>query len=446
VAVSLALLAYPAWYALKGPAHLSGPIWPNLSLGGFFLTSFVNADPLRGVGLFQISGYFGAVMSSTFLGWGLIGVLAAGTVVFWRDRRLWFYGAMALITAAVSLSVAESFWVPWKALQHLPEFLNIIEERFSVAVYLAVAVMLAVVVDRTRAAPVWDRLAESATGRGARPDDGARSVRRRRVDDPAGGPDGTGPGVGADAVAPGYPVAAPSGSARRPRRRPLARVAGSLAALAVAAVALVPVVRATAATMPFETQTVHLPKWFATAGRTLPGHQVLLILPVPFSGLQAALAWQAIDGMRFAQAGGGGPQGVVGRAGAEKAGFSVLRGLAFNTTQFPLPDATPAALAATRQAMAAWKVTGVVDPDQPATLQFVIRGNDPVYSANFMTAALGSLPTYAHGAWVWLPIDLSTPALVVPPGTVGRCTAQAEHPGQGPLAGPECMMAAATGG
>ena len=72
-----------------------------------------------------------------FLGWGLIGVLAAGTVVFWRDRRLWFYGAMALITAAVSLTVAEPYWDPWKALQHLPQFMNIIEERFSVAVYLA---------------------------------------------------------------------------------------------------------------------------------------------------------------------------------------------------------------------------------------------------------------------------------------------------------------------
>ena len=256
---------------------------------------------------------------------------------------------------------------------------------------------------------------------------------------PAGGPDGQTDGsevIGAVALAdpasPSAPVARPTRPGRPARRRPLARVLGRLlAALAVAAVALVPVIRATAATMPFETQTVHVPKWFATTGTRLPGHQVLLILPVPFSGLQSALAWQAIDGMRFAQAGGGGPQGVVTRAGAEKAGFSVLRGLAFNTTQFPLPDATPAALAATRQALSDWKVTGVVDPDQPATLQFVIRGNDPVYSANFMTAALGTMPTFVHGAWVWLPIDLATPALVVP----ARYRGTVHGPGRTPRPG-----------
>ena len=410
VGVSAVLLAYPAWYAIWGPAHLSGPIWPNLDLGGVMVNSVVDGRTLQGSPLFTISGYSGPVMSSAYLGWGLLGVLAGGTLVFWRDRRLWFYGALGLLTGFVSLSVVEPFWVPWNLLQHLPEFDNVIEERFAVVVYLAVAVMLAVIVDRTRSAGLWDRLV-------------ARSAPERLDRGPA--------------------VAAPDPSGPGPAGR--ARLLGSVAAVAVAAVALVPVVRAVAPTVPFQTRTVGQPAWFVTTGSTLRARQVLLILPVPFSGVQSALAWQAVDGMPFDQVGGGGPQGTVIRAGTQRAGFSVLSGLAFSDPQFPLPDATPAHLAAVRRAMAAWRVTAVVDPDQRATVPFFIRGNDPQYSATFMTAALGTGPHFVHGSWVWQPVDLATRALEVPAGTVERCTGQAERRGQGPLAGPRCVLAAAAG-
>jgi hypothetical protein len=411
VGVSAVLLAYPAWYAIRGPAHLSGPIWPNLALGGFFVKSFVDGGTLQGYPLFTISGYSGPVMSSAYLGWGLLGVLAGGTLAFRRDRRLWFFGALGLVTGAVSLSVGEPFWVPWRVLQHLPEFDNIIEERFAVVIYLAAAVMLAVIVDRTRSAGLWARLAARWAGTPAGPQD------------------------------PAVPGPARSGA----RWPPGARALGAAAAVVVAAVAMVPVVRAVAPTVPFETQAVRLPAWFVSPAPGRPAHQVLLVLPVPFSGVQSALAWQAVDGMDFDQAGGGGPQGTLTRAGGQAAGFTVLSGLAFSDPQFPLPDATAGHLAAVRRAVAAWRVTAVVDPDQPATLPFFVRGNDPRYSATFMTAALGRLPRFVHGAWVWRPVDLATPALVVPPGTVGRCTGQAERRGQGPLAGPECVLAAATG-
>ena len=46
-----ALLVWPVWFALDGPAHLSGLVWPNVSIiGGFIPSSFVAAglpEPAR---------------------------------------------------------------------------------------------------------------------------------------------------------------------------------------------------------------------------------------------------------------------------------------------------------------------------------------------------------------------------------------------------------------
>ena len=49
VGVGVVLLAWPVWFALAGPAHLSGLVWPNISkLGGFLPSSFVTtAYPSR---------------------------------------------------------------------------------------------------------------------------------------------------------------------------------------------------------------------------------------------------------------------------------------------------------------------------------------------------------------------------------------------------------------
>ena len=49
-----------------------------------------------------------------------------------------------------------------------------------------------------------------------------------------------------------------------------------------------------------------LPNWYADVGATLPPGHVLLSYPLPFSGVQSSQAWQALNGMRYAQAGGGG--------------------------------------------------------------------------------------------------------------------------------------------
>ena len=68
---------------------------------------------------------------------------------------------------------------------------------------------------------------------------------------------------------------------------------------------------------------VILPRWYSQVAPTLPPGRVLLSYPAPFSGLQSAMAWQAVNRMHYSQAGGGGPQGVarpcrVGRAPASR--------------------------------------------------------------------------------------------------------------------------------
>ena len=89
------LLAWPTWFALAGPAHLSGSIWPNIAaLGGFVPASYVSPHYAQGFNVFLLlGGYSGPQLgSAAYLGWGLLAVLVAGLVAFRRDRRLWFFG------------------------------------------------------------------------------------------------------------------------------------------------------------------------------------------------------------------------------------------------------------------------------------------------------------------------------------------------------------------
>jgi hypothetical protein len=425
VAVGLAVvvLAYPFWFALAGPAHLSGQIWPGIPIiGGLTPRSFV--DPgyaTQGGFLLDLGGYFGkALPSAGYLGWGLLAVAVAGLVVWRRDRRLWFFAALTVVTAALSFGVRKHHWVPWQIFSHQPVLVNVIEQRFMAVTTLALAVMLAVVVDRTRhVSPTWP--ARRPRGRHAAPTASAAS------------PGGI-PGHGrTEATGPARPA-----TTARPAR--VGRVVPILAAVAVAAVALVPIVWVVAPKLPFTARPVTLPQWYTSEAPTLPPGQVLLAYPAPFSGIQSAMAWQAVAGMGFAQAGGGGPQGVANRAGPEKAGFEVLTSLGFGLTT--PPSGTPAQLAAVRQALRGWGVTMVVIPQQPG-VPAMLRGRDPVYAAAFMTAALGVEPTFQAGAWVWSDVDLGRGPLVVPSGTLGNCElATARDHRAGPDAVPACVVRA----
>ena len=174
-------------------------------------------------------------------------------------------------------------------------------------------------------------------------------------------------------------------------------------------------------------QSVILPRWYATVAPTLPPGRVLLSYPGPFSGIQSAMAWQAVNRMHYSQAGGGGPQGVAFRAGSAAPGDTVLKNLAFGSG-LPLPSDTPAALAAVRHALVVWKVNTVVVATNlwaPGLQQ----GNDPTYAAAFMTASLGRLPTLQAGAWVWDDVRVGAHApFDESPGTMNLCVPRGRRP------------------
>jgi hypothetical protein len=202
-----------------------------------------------------------------------------------------------------------------------------------------------------------------------------------------------------------------------------------LSAVAVAAVALVPIGVTFGERLPFATTRVLLPRWYTEVAPTLPPGRVLLSYPAPFTGIQSAMAWQAVDRMHYSQAGGGGPQGTAARSGAAAGGFRVLTKLTLNFSR-PSPTGTPAQYAAVRQALRVWKVDSVVVSTDPAA-PFLQQGQDPVYAAAFMTAALGRLPRIEAGAWVWNDVQADTgPAFRTGSDVLNNCTRKAEGTAQ----------------
>ena len=358
--LGLVLLAWPVWFALKGPASLSGLVWPNVGvIGGFIPSSFVTTGypPTSNVFL-KLGGYEGAPLASAaYLGWSFLAVMLAGLVAFWRDRRLWFFGFALVVCGAFSLGERHGQWEPAWIFTRIPVVDNVIEQRFMAVGFLAAAVILAVVLERVhRAVPDWR---------------------------------------------------------------------GALGALAVAAVALVPMGIIFGERLPFAMQAVTLPRWYNEVAPTLPPGRVLLSYPAPFSGLQNAMAWQAVNRMHYSQAGGGGPQGVADRAGSAKAGFELLSRLDFGVG-LSEPAGTRAQYAAVRHALSVWQVNTVVIATDPAAPRQE-QGHDPVYAAAFMTAALGRQPTLEAGAWVWNNVRLRRSGpLVLKAGTLATCTAAAE--------------------
>lgn len=397
--VGAVMLAYPMWFFLRGPAHLSGPIWSNGALDRFgnVLTSLWNPPGSASLvsEMHHFGGYQGVGLPNLgYLGAGTVIAVVGGTLVWRRNRQLLLFGAVALVSAALSLGPGHGYWVPWQAFEKIPWVTNIVEIRFSAITTLCVTIMLAIVVDRSYA---WASARQAS----------ARPTTRRRSS---------------------------AGSFVR-------QVAGVLAGAAVAVVALVPTLVALWPNLPLTTQAVVLPRWFAQRGTGLPPGQVVLAYPAPFSGIQAPMAWQALDHMRFAMAGGGGPEGEASRAGKERPGFQVLFGASLGLGPPPLP--TAANLEAVDNALVGWQVTTVVVPDQPG-LPSYDQGRGIPYAVGLFTAALGRQPIYWHSAWVWSSIrSRHAPVpITIAQRRFDTCTAGPMAAEPSPLSVPDCILAA----
>jgi hypothetical protein len=363
-AVAALLLAWPAWFALAGPAHLAGPIWPGQDLATEGTTLHAVLWPTPASATFArftrwIGGPQGPALSYQYLGWGLVAVAVGGLVAFRRDRRLWWLGAMASVSALLSLGNGPGRWAPWAVLGRLPVLRYVVPSRFELVTSLCLAVMLGLVVDQVR------------TALGARP--------------------------------------------------ALPRVVAAGAAAAVAAVAVVPLAVYLAPDVPMAVRTVRAPTWFSAVGTRLPSRNVLLVFPVPYQAVESAMAWQAVTGYPYAMVGAGGPSGVPARAGPERAGAVAVGRASF---AFAPQRLRPGEVPATRRALVAWGVDRIVLSDQPG-LPSYDRVSSVPYTVAFVTAVTGRVPVRRGGAWVWSDASRSLPAGPGPtPAGLAACVAR----------------------
>jgi hypothetical protein len=379
-AVAAVLLAYPLWFALDGPAHLSGLVWPpqlpggGPGTGGIRLSDVVDLRYIAPPAVHLFAGYEGpALPEGEYLGLGMLIVLGAGLVAWWRDRRLWFFGAFGILTLVLSIGVNNPDWVPWRVLAHLPIIENVIPGRVYAVTTLCAGTMLAVIVDRTYGSVLGF----------------ARGIRKPR----------------------------------EPRVRKLssapAKISAGILALAVAAVAMVPIGTAVASNVPFTVESIEIPPWFADVAPHLAAGQVLLPFPPAVAG-GSAMIWQAVDSLYFAMPTGGGPESIPSRAGPERDGLNVITSA---SVVLETPDrATPTNIASVRAALAGWGVTMVVVPYPADTAPRYDRESGTAWALGMFTLAIGREPQYDHGAWVWSDVRSPGPMLTTTTGDFARCT------------------------
>jgi hypothetical protein len=406
VVTALVLLAYPTWFALAGPAHFSGSLHPGLSLSSFegsVHSLFLPMQPLTH-GSFSseffriVGGYQGPVLSSEYFGVGVVAACLAGLIVWRRDRLMWFFGALSLASLFLATS-AGSF------LAGLPVLRNIVPLHFVLLAYLSVAVVLGVVVDHTR----------TSVG---------QAVRRQTEQTPE----------------------EPSSS----RQEPLERWAGSLIALAVAALAIAFPAAYFVQGIPITVEPIVIPTWFRTVAPRLPTHLVVLALPAPFTvteaGLtwqgangetyplaisekEAAMTWQALGGQRYSIVGPGGLGAGVSHRAGENQGQNVITQVTF--AYGTRPNVNSSDIAAVHRALSEWGVTTVVLPDQPELPPYDQVASVPEMAA-LITAATGARPVHIADAWVWRGVDRDVPASFADATQFARCTAG--PPGRGAAA------------
>lgn len=367
VVSSVVLLAYPAWFALAGPAHLAGPIWGKnkiISYGGPNLHDYLWPAP-SSLNLTNIThewgGYQGVTFSSQYFGWGLCLILVVGLVLWRRDVRLWLFAGLAAIAICLSFGLSQNNWSPFRLLVDLPQMDSLIPSRFLAATYFCAAVMLGLIVDHL-----------------------VTSVAGRRLD-----------------AEMRYGADAPALEVSRSRS-----AQGALSGLFALTVALGPIIAYEAPTVPHVVGPAVVPEWFSSTAPHLTGHQVALVFPAPIALLQSAMSWQVSAGMTFEQVGGGGPGAIPSRAGIERPGQVVIADV---STPGGITSLTPANIQAVRRALDEWGVTTVVVVD-PVGLPAYAQLRNPRVVLMMMTAAIGRPPTYTQRAWVWTDVNHSGPA------------------------------------
>ncbi len=390
-AVAIAVVAYPTWFALRGPAHLSGQLWGPQGPGQAISSVWAGLAPAVSQSLqvrAELAGYAGRPLPAPeYLGPGLLLVMAVGLGVWRRDRRLWFFSAFGLIGFVLSIAPhTVSIWVPWNVLAHVPVIQNIIAVRFTAVIVLCAASCVAIIIDRTYNA--------------------ARAL-------------GSGRGLSVGAVT----------------------YLAIVASVAVAVVAVGPMAQAESVALPLRVQPVVVPRWFSQTVLRQPDRgSVVLAYPFPGDAAGPALIWQADDEMSFAIAGGGGPETYVRQQGRAGAGYAVLE---TDTFSYSWADATASNDRAVRNALAGWGVTTVVIP-APQSVPLSERGwgSAVVGAVGLITGVLGRLPTIEHQALVWSDVQSPTRPVVLAGSGFKRCALMGSGSAPSLLSESRCVLAA----
>lgn len=173
---TLAVLAYPFWYAVAGPGHISGPIqlvaeaYRADLLGPIVPTAFQLLAPS---GLVNVSAHFAnsPVENSSYLGLPLIVLLVVGGL--WLRRKaivvvaavtglvafVLSLGGALTVSGAPAINVGDravgGIPLPEDLLSKIGPLRNLIPVRFSLYVALFAGLLLGIVLDRARAS--WSR-------------------------------------------------------------------------------------------------------------------------------------------------------------------------------------------------------------------------------------------------------------------------------------------------
>lgn len=371
--VAAVLLALPAWFTLDGPRHIVGAIWPGFDLFGNNVNALWASGGGSASGAGAVFGPAGHSLANlglggpnpAYVGTGVLAVAALSVAVAARRKITWILLVAGSTSFVLSLGSAglrsdalSSFsWLPWQAVVKWPLFDDVLPGRFALFTDLAFSMIIAIGLDSARALSI--SATEAAQAR--------HSKSRRRA------------------------------AWTATRATPPSRVVAMVACLICAVAMLVPIWRLY--TVPAATETVRLPPWFSTAGKSIPAQSVVLTYPFPASSSLASepMVWQAVDGMRFRLAGGYVKvPGAQGRPLVEGSAHSATRSL-INLTLDPQTPArswtpTPTDLVNLREALRAWEVSYVV---------ITANGPNPTFTAAVMTAVTERAPSVSRHAWVW---------------------------------------------
>ncbi len=353
--VAAVLLAYPVWFALRGPANIRGPIQLVPEAYRADLLGPVVPDLytwLAPSGLVRVADGFANSTSEngTYLGVTLLATLALGTVLLWRRSpaiRVTAIGGVVAFVLSLGGALAvhrppgaylTGFPLPERAFTKLPLLVNTIPVRYSLYVTLFAGLALALTLDRLHiVAGGWRR--------------------------PSGSPAG-----------------------------PLAWVVPGLVAL----VCLIPLVPNGAIS---GVTGIGSASYFTSPALTgRPAGQVSLLYPYPSAATPEGQIWQAMADLHFRSPGGyflvpDGPDGRIGFSAAVGYGSDTLTARVLIALHDGRPPPRTAALRTAMLAQwATWHVSSVV----------AVRGGEAQPAAiGFLTWLVGRPPTPVDQVDLW---------------------------------------------